>query len=254
MTLRRYVLLVAALDVMATNLIAQDSVHRRVERVPAYRMRLLGTFDEATGQPVEGADVMDILNRVTARTTSTGTVSLDFLPEGGSLVRVRKLGFEMQTFLVAISPADTTPITIVLRHVTELAPMSVTASRYHSASLRAFEERSHHGAGQFVSDSMIRKEEGRMIGSFLRSHLPNAMVMDGRGGSVYLARSSRCGAGGSPAVYVDGVLMSPPVDLSDYPLTILTGIEYYADTGLAPPQYGGTTRACGVLLLWTRED
>jgi hypothetical protein len=240
---------------VATNLIAQDSARRPLEQLPMYRMRLLGTFDETTGQPLEGVDVVDVLNGVMARTTSTGTVSLAFLPDGGSLVRLRKVGYEMQTFMVSISRADTTPITIILKRVAELPLVSVAASRYRSASLRGFEERRlHAAAGEFVSDSVIRKEEGRQMGSFLRAHLPNAMVRDGRGGSVFLVRSFRCGAGENPAVYVDGALISPPVNLADYPLTILAGIEYYANAAMAPPQFNATTRSCGVLLLWTRED
>ncbi len=82
----------------------------------AYRYRFLGVYDAATGQPVEGVEVSDALHGAKALTTKTGTVSLMFLPEGGSLVRVAKTGYETQTLTVPISPADTSPVTVILTH------------------------------------------------------------------------------------------------------------------------------------------
>src|SRR5579872_2206085 len=74
--------------------------------VPAYRYRVLGVFDEETGAPIADVQVTDVLNGTSALTTITGTVSLMFLPDGGSLVRLRKVGYAVQTFMVTISPAN----------------------------------------------------------------------------------------------------------------------------------------------------
>jgi hypothetical protein len=82
--------------------------------VPAYRARVLGVFDAATGQPIDSCEVIVAGSGAKARTTSTGTVSLVFLPEGPSEVRVEKAGYLPQTFAVTISPRDTMGITVVL--------------------------------------------------------------------------------------------------------------------------------------------
>ena len=81
--------------------------------LPAYRGRILGVYNAESGEPIEGAEVIDALSKTKALTTKTGTVSLVFLPDGGSMVRVQKIGFQPMTTVIAISPADTVPMTIV---------------------------------------------------------------------------------------------------------------------------------------------
>ncbi len=40
-----------------------------------YRARLLGVFNAQTGDPIEGAEVLDVLSKTKALTTATGTVT-----------------------------------------------------------------------------------------------------------------------------------------------------------------------------------
>src|SRR5206468_3403657 len=82
--------------------------------IPAYRLRLLGLFDQSTGDPIEGAWVTDMTTGTKARTTATGTVSLVFLPEGTTPVRVTKDGFEDLTLGVEISGEVLTPLTLIM--------------------------------------------------------------------------------------------------------------------------------------------
>jgi hypothetical protein len=222
-----------------------------------YRGRLLGVFDDRTGDPIEAADVIDVMSGVSAKTTSTGTVALAYLPDGGGLVRIRKVGFEPQTLMVAISPADTAPLTILLKHVVELAAVVTidSAPRYMSPGLRGFEDRRREAAaGYFMSEAQIRKDEARTLGNALLAHFPGLTIKQGRQGQMSLAPSPRCGKGGAPSVFLDGVPLSPtPVNLNEYDLANLAGIEYYPMTGTAPPQFNGTSTSCGALLLWSRQ-
>ena len=166
----------------------------------AYRYRFLGVYDAATGEPVEGAEVIDVLNGNKSLTTKTGTVSLMFLPEGGSMVRVRKVGFEMQTLTVAISPADTVPITVVLTHAsaTTLDPVIVkdTAPQYIGGGLKSFEEHRRMGFGRFITEDQFRKDDGKPLSEILVERVPGVMRTNGPHGETYIV-SSRKPCGGS---------------------------------------------------------
>ena len=81
---------------------------------PLYRYRVLGVFDDSTGDPVADAQVVDDASGTMARTTATGTVTLSFLPDGVSSITIRKSGYATQKVDVTISPDDTVPITLLL--------------------------------------------------------------------------------------------------------------------------------------------
>jgi hypothetical protein len=86
--------------------------------LPRYRFRLLGVFDGETGDALPGVDVLDTLSGTSAKTTSTGTVSLFFVPEGTRGVRLHRDGYRDTTFTLTISPTDTIPLTFTMpRHV-----------------------------------------------------------------------------------------------------------------------------------------
>lgn len=67
-----------------------------------------------------------MMAKVTALTTKTGTVTLSFRPEGQTLLCVRKIGFAPATLLVAISPDDTVPLTVLLKAAPQLLPTVFT--------------------------------------------------------------------------------------------------------------------------------
>jgi len=94
--------------------VATSDVTKPSATLPAYRYRVLGVFDAETGEPIPGAVVTDMQTGTHAETTNTGTVTLMFLPEGGSPVRISRPGYQDLTLAVEIGPDQTTPVTLVM--------------------------------------------------------------------------------------------------------------------------------------------
>jgi hypothetical protein len=97
---------------------------------PRVRVRLMGVYDGETGDVVEGADVTDMLTGITARTTKTGTVGLLFADTSGTLLSIKKVGYQATTLAVATGLTDTVPITAtIMRAGHVLAPVITVGNR-----------------------------------------------------------------------------------------------------------------------------
>jgi hypothetical protein len=84
------------------------------ESIERYRLRVLGVFD-ASGVALAGADVLDLTTGIRGITSETGTVALAFVLPGASRLVISKPGFKTDTLGIRISPADTMPITLLMR-------------------------------------------------------------------------------------------------------------------------------------------
>jgi hypothetical protein len=222
----------------------------------SYRNRLLGVFDSQSGLPIEGVEVGDLLSKASALTTSTGTVALSFLPDGESLVRIRKLGYQPLTIPVAISPADTAPLTVLMKVSAQVLPTVVTkdsAPRHIAPGLQAFEERRRMNVGgYYVGEDVLRKNDTKRMTSIVRT-LP---------GLVVVCRSPECHATSTRIAritgtckmqfYIDGIMVDDD-DLEKLRVDEFAGVEYYPGGASVPPQYNKTGAHCGTLLFWTRE-
>lgn len=238
----------------------------------AYRYRLLGVYDEASGDPIEGVEVSDVLGGNKSLTTSTGTLSLVFLPEGATLVRLRKVGFEVQTMTIAISPADTAPLTIIMRKSTQLPTVVVTdsATKHLSPSLRAFEEHKKTGLGQYVEESYLRKNDDRSLAQSLAPKLAGVRTVTDPSGATYLVSSrkecsgpvlgKRCNAPNCYVrVFLDGIQTtdnSTPgrtgIDLNHLNTLDYAAAEFYPGGMALPNGISALNSDCGTLLLYTR--
>jgi hypothetical protein len=236
----------------------------------SYRNRILGVFDADSGEPVEGAQVIDALNHVSALTTVTGTVSLIFLPDGGSMVQIKKVGYQPITLVVEIAPADTIPLTIVLNRVAPVSaggvqtlPTVVTkdsAPRYISPGLQAFEERRRLGFGHFITEAELRKQDNRKMTNVIRD-LPGIVIMCPKTGLRKFECFATSGRGKQKAIlggacevnlYIDGAAVSDN-DLEKLTVNEFAAVEFYSGGATVPVQYNRTGATCGVILLWTRE-
>jgi hypothetical protein len=250
-----------------------------VASVPRPPLRIIGTFDESSGNPLPGVEVIEVATGASILTSATGSANLGLIVPTGGQIQLRKIGYEEQTMTVSMAPSDTVPITIMMKKIAEL-PAVVTKSsspKYLSPALRGFEERQkNHASGYFINDSILRREENRPLGNLLVAHAPGANVKQVSSAN-FLLKSPRCSNGGQPDVYIDGVplahLEDPrwqtpkprnrngqpsdprdvPIDLNQFTVNTLAGVEYYPDNATMPVEFSRTSAGCGALFLWTRE-
>jgi hypothetical protein len=248
---------------------------------PTYVGRLVGVYDERTGDPLDSVEVRDMMTGSFAYTTRTGTLSLFFVDTAGSLLRIRKFGYAPVTMFVGNAPG-LPPVTLTLEPTAQRLPAVVTrdtARTYLSPALAGFEQRRKTGMGYFVSEAELRKEDNRPLANILRSHVATLAVQDVivGGQRVTIAASRRANGGTCPVdVYLDGVALSANaqsggplailgkrnsggtalqqgyVDLTQLQATEFAGIEFHnvSDT---PAEFPHTGSGCGALYLWTRE-
>jgi len=243
------------------------SIHAQMPAAPPpmdYRHRLVGVFSAETGAPIEGAEVVNLFERTSVRTSKTGTTTLSFLPEGGSMIRVQKIGYQPLTMVVTVSPADTVPITLILSAAAQTLPKMTTtdsAPRYVAPGLRDFEERRAKGFGYFIAEAELRKTDIAKMTNVIR-RLPNINIICPRTGlrrgecyATSLRQPQRYAVLGGECpldIYVDGAA-SIDNDLEKMRVNEYAGIEYYPGGSTIPTQYNRTGSSCGVLLFWTRE-
>jgi hypothetical protein len=224
--------------------------------LPTYRLRVLGVFDSQSGLPVEGAEVTDVFSHTTAVTTKTGTVSLAFLPEGGSMLRVQKIGFKPTTQVVVISPADTVAVTVLLEATVQALPTVVTkdsAPVFLSPGMRAFEDRRKMGLGRFITEAELRKNDSRSLTNVVRQSGATVSCTRYPPIKCFVVNPRSGGSGCSLDVYLDGTLVIDDFrDLEQMRTDQMGAVEIYASTATVPVEYNKTGKGCGVMLLWSR--
>jgi hypothetical protein len=265
-------LLFASASLGAQNPVTPPPAPQPDSKALAYRYRLLGVYDEQSGDPIEGVEVADIANGNGALTSSTGTVSLFFLPEGGGLVRLRKVGYVSQMLTVAIRPAELSPITITMTRATQLPTVVVkdSATAHLSIKMTTFEEHRKAGFGSFITESELRQMDNRNFANVLASRLTGVQQVAAKTSATYLVSSRKQCSGRalagcrSPNCYVrvitDGIvtwdasmgLQNLPdfarINVADY-----AAVEFYAGGDALPAGISPLGADCGTLVLYTRD-
>jgi hypothetical protein len=228
-------------------------------RIPG---RIIGVFDDRTGLPLAEVIVEDMFTGWSAQTTATGTVSLFYVDTGGTMLRVKKVGYVPQTMPVRNSPTDTTPITVILKPSAQVLPTATTTAKTHRGPadtvrklerMGFYERRLSQGAPEraFVTTKELSK--ARLVSDVVRfsgrQFCPSNIYIDGV--KVELPNLNLRGNARGPRttkLLKDGIdaLLEPE---------LIVGIEMYkvSDT---PAQYNATAPPgqppCGATLIWTR--
>jgi outer membrane receptor for ferrienterochelin and colicin len=164
-------------------------------------------------------------------------------------LRIRRLGYAMQSFDVDTRVPSSAALEIVLNTVaSELEEVTIAANE--QGKLREFYEHKQQRAsfGRFFEQHEIRRL-GPTNPSDLFRTVPGVVVATASGGNTLRIR------GCQPMVWVDGQRV-PGAELDEViHASEIAAIEFYPSNAGIPAQYlERENRLCGSVLVWTRTQ
>jgi hypothetical protein len=236
-----------AAALVAATLQAQES---RTGQVAA--PTVAGVIRDVGGVPLSDAEVGIVSGERLQQfvtTAADGKFLLTGVARGMISLRIRRLGYAMQSLDVDTRVSSSATLKIVLKTVaSELEEVTIAANE--QVKLREFYEHKQQRAsfGRFLEQHEIRRL-GPTNPSDLFRTIPGVVISTASGGNTIRIR------GCQPMVWVDG-LRVPGAELDEviHPSEI-AAIEFYPSNAGIPAQYlERGNRLCGSVLVWSRTQ
>lgn len=182
------------------------------------------------------------------RSGSDGRFIFIGVPVGAASITVRRLGYQQRRLEVDITAfMAKEPLEVALVPVaTDIEAVTIEGA---SGKLQAFNDRRARSSfGYFFDQNDIRKKSPRYVSELFRT-IPGARLRASRR-TGNLLELRNC----APRIWLDGVRAdSAEIDELISPSEI-AGIEIYPSFAGVPAEYmDKENRACGVILVWTRQ-
>lgn len=209
-----------------------------------------GTVTDKSGMAISSAEIIAARRgRISRQVFSGEDGRFEFpdLGEGPASITARRLGYKALTLDLYVSSTSPMPdVAFVLDQVAvDVAPVVVNSARGRLAEFEA--HKGNPSFGRFFEQEEIEKRRGGRISDLFRS-VPGVSVtaLNGLGNSIRVR-------GCQPTLWVDGIRVpGTEVDEVANP-TDIAAIEVYISAAGVPAEYRDRdTRACGVIVLWSR--
>jgi hypothetical protein len=224
---------------------------------------IAGLVRDSVDRPIPLATVTLDGRDLAAVTDSLGRFHLSGIPSGTNAFTVLRLGYEPSSFTATLPPDSTVVITIRLRRVPTLDPVSVRAAALRDRlAKRGYYERQRRGIGSFVSPERVD--------SLQHLTTPARMLRDVPGLTVRCAAAGRCEIRTRQTdlcmhLFVNGSLQRGQLD-DILSTTEVAAFEIYQRPALVPIEFQGhlaqsvrrpgareTVRAgCGAIVVWRK--
>lgn len=222
-----------------------------------------GVVTDSALTPIEGAEIGILRTPLKITTNAQGRFRITDVQLGTYILMLRRFGFSPVASVVSVTAGDTTKVMYSLQKLVagRLDTVRVTERR-ESRSMVDFERRRRLGVGRFMTAADIEKRGSIDVGTLLRSFNEIAVVRDDNNGVTSLQSRRDQGnmikAQGAGAcatqVIVDNIPMPHSVDVELLPRPReIAGLEVYGGPAGAPSEFGGADRACGMVLIWTKD-
>jgi carboxypeptidase family protein len=211
---------------------------------------LVGVVHEEHGlsRPSAAVTVDDVPG--VAYADSAGQFVLTDLPSGSHMILARMIGYSAARRRVELRNHDTTRVDLVMRAVTVLDTLRITASsRVSQYELEDLEHRMRTGGAYFLAGEEV-KDRASMRSVF--QGLPS-LTIEGRSQFEYALYTLTSGRACPVALWVDGT-RSDVQSIQTYRPEQIIAVEWYPRGNSAPARFltVNDNQNCGVLLVWTR--
>jgi hypothetical protein len=239
---------------------------------------------DTSGRVIVGAEIAIADASLRAVTDSEGEFRLGGIPAGAHAVQFRKIGYAAVNVTLEFAAGQTMVRTIYLDRVTTLDSVTVKSTTF-DPQMDAFEENRKRGFGQFVTSAEIRAKEGMLTSTLLRQRNGFDVVQAGNEDWIVSHSTPRSRCAGftvraaqavaaclktervffvpddqnkpilcHPRFYLDDMLLNPgdpaePINLREYPPTMLEAMELYTGNAEVPPKFAGKDAKCGIVVL-----
>ena len=182
------------------------------------------------------------------RSGNDGRFTFTDVPAGSASITVRRLGYQQRRLNLDIGAATAKePLEVAMVPVaTDVEAVTIEGA---SGKLQAFNDRrTRNNFGYFFDQNEIRKKNPRYVSELFRT-IPGARLQTSRRtGNILELRNC------TPRIWLDGVRADgAEIDEIISPSEI-AGIEIYPSFAGVPAEYmDKENRACGVVLVWTRQ-
>jgi hypothetical protein len=248
-------------------------------QAPAPALLAGSVLTDSTERPIANAEIVIAALKLSVRSDSAGAFTLGGIPAGRYSVVVRAPGYAEFSALMTFDAGKRTEADLLLRPNTQqLSRVDVTATKRSSGNnprIAEFDERRAVGLGQFLTQEVFEKADGRKLADVLVERIPglraqmyggHRALISSRGvSSMNMIPSGdtfdkqqqappRCYV----AVIVDDIVRygskvgETLLDIDSIDPKSIAAIEYYTVSN-RPTQFNrGGNAPCGTLVIWSR--
>ena len=215
---------------------------------------IAGVADAATGEGLEGAEVILVRLRRLTRANGMGEATFTEVPRGVQRVRVRRLGYAPAEIDLAIAGDTSGAVFRLQRRPTELGAVRVEAA-WTPPHMKDVDARRRQGIGRFLTEQDLERDKDRDFVLTMTTRFPGLRSESHAMGRRALAsgRSIPGTTGGPPCfvtMYLDNVEQLPE-DADIIRTWDLATVEYFS-ADQVPVRYRTKRYGCGVMLLWSK--
>lgn len=215
---------------------------------------VIAVTDSDTQQPLQGAQISVDDNRILGVTDARGLLVVQGMNPGERVLKAKRVGYIVRNAVMNAIPGRSVTVQVAM----EPEAVQVAAIEATGRSLRLqefYERRDHHVGGYFVSREDIDRRRPHRVTEVFRG-IPNVRVIqDGGRSRIRIGRAPMAALGTDcpPAFYLDGISYHGSSLDADLRPEEIEGVEVYPGTQV-PARYSARNAACGVVLIWTRDQ